>query len=225
MVINNKCYCANEGDIVFINSGEIHFFETTNEICTLDICTFDPLILYNFETNFGAIKTHIKAKEIIENGLENQISSCFSNLFSEKSNDDFSSKIIMKSDILKIYGILIRNFKEEKKDEVHLAKFNSFHKIVEYISDNYNESITLEFLAKKFNYNHIYLSSVFSSYIGVSFKYFLDNVRVSKSIELLTETTLTISEIALNCGFSNIRTFNNVFKKITGTTPKNVRKS
>ncbi len=223
MTINNQTFLVSPGDMVIINSGEIHRFEMRSEVCIVDICTFDPLILYNFGTDYSITKTHIKANEIAECGIEEQISDCFNNLFSEKNNGDSSSKIIMQADILKIYGLLSRNFQEEKKDEASLSKLNSFHKIIEYISDNYSEEITLESLSKKFNYSTVYISSSFSTCAGVNFKYYLDNVRVSKSIEFLNETTLTISQIALNCGFSNIRTFNNVFKKITGSTPKAVR--
>ena len=54
---------------------------------------------------------------------------------------------------------------------------------------------------------------------GIDFVTYLNMVRVEKAAELLKGTSLKITDIALRCGFDNVRTFNRVFKEVTGTTP------
>ncbi len=223
IIISNKKYFIKPGDIIVIKSGEIHRFENKEHDNCLDIFTFDPLILYNSVADFGALKTHIKYEELKAAGIDKQIEDCFSNLFSEVLNQDSSSKILLKANLLKMYGLLLRYFEDKNETNGNLSKLIVIRNIIEYIFDNYNEDITLAALSDKFNYSPQYISSAFATCAGVNFKHYLDNIRVSKSIQMLQETNMSISKIATECGFDNIRTFNNVFKKVAGVTPKNIR--
>ena len=49
--------------------------------------------------------------------------------------------------------------------------------------------------------------------------------RISKACEMLAETELPVSEIALLCGFGGISQFNRSFRADTGTTPRDYRKN
>ncbi len=223
IIINNEKYSVQPGDIIVIKSGEIHRFENKEHDNCLDIVTFDPLILYNSAIDFGILKTHIKYEELKEAGVDKKIEECFCDLLSEIENKDSSAKILLKANLLKMYGLLLRYFENKDVSNGKLSKLIAIRNIIEYISDNYKEDITLMSLADRFNYSPQYISSAFATYAGVNFKYYLDNIRVFRAIEMLQETGMSISEIATNCGFDNIRTFNNVFKKITGDCPKSFR--
>lgn len=59
---------------------------------------------------------------------------------------------------------------------------------------------------------------------GVNFKSYLDNIRIQKATDLLLTTDMPITEISTNVGYENIRTFNNVFKKLLGKTPTDYKK-
>ena len=50
-------------------------------------------------------------------------------------------------------------------------------------------------------------------------------MRINRACKLLGEDSLNITEIANECGFSTIRTFNRVFLKTVGMTPKAYRNS
>jgi len=223
IIVNNEKYFIQPGDIIVIKSGEIHRFENREYDNCLDIFTFDPLILYNSASDFGILKTHIKSKELKEAGIDKEIDECFLELLEEVKKQDVSAKIIIMANLLKMYGLLLRYFENKDVSNGNLSKLVAIGNIIEYISDNYSEDITLASLADRFNYSPQYISSLFATHAGVNFKYYLDNIRISKAIEKLQETNFSISEIAADCGFDNIRTFNNVFKKIVGDTPKNIR--
>ena len=75
------------------------------------------------------------------------------------------------------------------------------------------------------NYTPTYVSTLFVSCAGVNFKTYLDNFRVKKAADMLCSTQQTITDIASQCGYDNVRTFNNAFRRVTGQSPSQLRKN
>lgn len=223
--VNGKSYTAGEGDIIFVNVGEFHNIDYNHGKCKIGICTFSSSILHSIGGDIGVVSTHIKFDKIKELGIENEINECFDNLYIEIKNEEKYSNVLFQANLIKICGLLLRNFEKIKIDKGDLSKSISFQKILEYISQNYSDKITLESVSAEFNYNPVYISRLFNARVGVNFKYYLDNFRVRKATEMLLETDMTIAEISSACGYENIRTFNNVFKKVVGIPPSNIRKT
>ena len=95
-----------------------------------------------------------------------------------------------------------------------------YQKVISYISTHYTEDITLEDTANRFGYNTKYLSHALHTLTGIHFRELLSQYRVAKAKELLiTQRNRSISDIALECGFTAQNTFNRTFKKMTGMTP------
>ena len=82
---------------------------------------------------------------------------------------------------------------------------------------------TLSKLAGILDVNSAYLSRVFKKEMGQNFVDFQTKIRVEKSIELLLDTKLSLSDISIYCGFSDKHYFGQVFKKKTGMTPTEYR--
>ena len=57
----------------------------------------------------------------------------------------------------------------------------------------------------------------------MTFQEFVADVRISRACELLGSTSLSVTEIALECGFGEMTTFNRTFKKYRDTTPTKYR--
>ena len=74
-------------------------------------------------------------------------------------------------------------------------------------------------LAEQFHLNPQYISQLFKSEIGVNFLAYLTNIRMEKAKKLLLSTSLSITEIAQQCGYGDYRVFTKVFKKTEGSTP------
>ncbi|MBQ8510346.1 MAG: AraC family transcriptional regulator [Clostridia bacterium] len=68
-----------------------------------------------------------------------------------------------------------------------------------------------------------YLSSLIKKNTGYTFKEHLHNLRINKARLLLRDTSLSISEVAMESGFLSIRTFNRVFIERSGMTPRDWR--
>ncbi len=95
-----------------------------------------------------------------------------------------------------------------------------YQKVISYISTHFTEDITLEHTANKFGYNPKYLSHTLHALTAVHFRELLAHYRINHAKHLLiAHRNKSISEIALDCGFTAQNTFNRTFKKIVGMTP------
>ena len=105
------------------------------------------------------------------------------------------------------------------------SDYELLHTTLSYIQDNYTSNISLRSLAKKLGYSYTYLSRYLNNVMGISFVDFINENRINYALYLLKNTKNTITDIAYECGYSSIRTFNRNFLKITNTTPKAYRHS
>lgn len=108
--------------------------------------------------------------------------------------------------------------KQEKlKENQHYKKIQESR---DFIAANYgNCSLGVEQLAERLGYSSNYFSRIFKNITGYYVNDYIRQVRVIKAQELLTDTSLTISEIAEMTGFTTDNYFYSIFKKETGMTP------
>ena len=68
-----------------------------------------------------------------------------------------------------------------------------------------------------------YMAPMFKTYTGKSINEYINYLRVNESARLLENKDLKIIDIAFSVGFESLVTFNRVFKKETGKTPRDYR--
>lgn len=95
--------------------------------------------------------------------------------------------------------------------------------IVEYIQENYNEELYLDSLAERFNTTPKYLSKMLKQHLGISFKTYLTQLRISKAEELLLDKSIKINDISKEVGFLNHSSFIRAFKIKNGISPSEYR--
>ncbi len=96
---------------------------------------------------------------------------------------------------------------------------------VEYIKANYMLELSLKTVASDFKINAAYLGQLFKSETTQSFSVFLNETRIENAKKMLLGTNLTLSVISQRCGYPNTSYFYNIFKKHTGQTPSQYRRS
>lgn len=92
--------------------------------------------------------------------------------------------------------------------------------VIEYIHQHLHQEIQLADLADVAKMSQFYFCRLFKQSIGTSPYQYLIQQRVERAKHLLQYEEMTISEIALECGFSNQSHFTNRFQQVTGVTPK-----
>ncbi|MFD0675702.1 MULTISPECIES: helix-turn-helix transcriptional regulator [unclassified Paenibacillus] len=97
--------------------------------------------------------------------------------------------------------------------------------MIRYINDNYMEKLYLENIASKFHFNPSYLSYRFKEVTGISFVDYVNSVRIQEAKKLLVKSNSPVTEVAMQCGFTNLTHFGRVFKGLTGITPTLFRRN
>jgi AraC family transcriptional regulator len=82
-----------------------------------------------------------------------------------------------------------------------------------------------DILADRLNYEYNYLSSLFSAVEGITLEQYIIRQKIERVKELLFYDELTLSEIAHKLGYSSVAHLSGQFKKITGFTPSELKKS
>ncbi len=98
-------------------------------------------------------------------------------------------------------------------------------KIITYVNTDLSADLSLKSLSEQLSVNASYLSTLFSKEVGMSLTKFVNQKRIEHSKKLLLATDMPIKSIALKCGISDVYYFSRLFKQITGTTPKEYRKT
>jgi AraC family transcriptional regulator len=82
-----------------------------------------------------------------------------------------------------------------------------------------------DILADELNHDYNSLSNLFSSVEGITIEQYIIRQKIERAKELLFYDELNLSEIALKLGYSSVAHLSSQFKKITGLTPSELKKS
>lgn len=94
-----------------------------------------------------------------------------------------------------------------------------------YIQTHYATKILQEDIAQQLHISVRYLSKLFKSYMGVTLSNYINIYRINRSIELMQDTNLTLTEIALQVGFKDSQHYSKVFGRVINATPSQYRKT
>ncbi len=116
---------------------------------------------------------------------------------------------------------------------LHLAPYNQdlnkkpysddMEIVAQYIRNNYQQDISMQYLANAVHISQSYLSQKFHSIYGTSPLQYMIDRRIDAAKKLLCTTDYKIKEIAASVGYSSQLDFSNIFKKRTGLSPKAYR--
>ena len=96
--------------------------------------------------------------------------------------------------------------------------------IIDYVEKNYTEKLSLTTISQKYNYTLQHVSTLFKQEVGMNFQEYVQSVRIKESCRLLINTNQKVSNIATKVGYTNIKYFNEVFKRHMEMTPRDFRK-
>ena len=219
--IGDKLFEVNEGDIILISRGTIH----------KSIYSGSPIERYllNFPENYIDDVLSEDVKNLFEKNIYHapkdiipQILSVFQKLSVECDDTDKYSDIITMGCMTELFTIMLRHPCEqtERDDISNLPVENA----TAYITEHYNEPLTLEGMAELTSLSVSYFSRLFKTITGFGFKEYLTIIRLKQAQSLLLHTDTSICKIAYECGFNDSNYFSVVFKDFTGISPLKYRK-
>lgn len=202
--LNEQTLTLNQGDVLFIDSFDIHSNNDGKMLCLI--------IPEIFLGDFKQAQKGMKAKKQYFSDKNEKILKIIKNIGENKH-----------SNLLKLGGlinILLGEILDRTLLDKEFQKKNPLilREILEYIDKHLDEKISLEKLAKAIGYSKSHVSHVLAQNIGPDLRTYLNKLRLSKFISLKTANN-KISSTAKACGFDSMETFYRNFKKEYGCSP------
>lgn len=98
------------------------------------------------------------------------------------------------------------------------------YRVTDYLSRNFRQPLRLETVAHDLGISSYQLSRFLTQKLDMSFSRYLSQLRIAEAQRLLVSTSLSITQIAFDCGFETQRSFNRRFQELTGATPSCYRR-
>lgn len=210
VMLDDTMFNITQQQCIFCHSGRVHYISASPDslllVCLFDEKMYDPITspfaLENpvFEDRYGILP---KLSEI-RHELQNQP------IFFECRTEAMIGEILV--DIFR--GEPLRKAQWQFSDVITRYKQLLNHIDLEY------EHITYQNAVQFMNMSDAYFSRYFKRQAGMTFSQYLNVVRIEKAVQLLNSApTMKITDVMLRCGFNTIRSFNRVFREVTGFTP------
>jgi YesN/AraC family two-component response regulator len=231
--VNGKVYFVNPGDLIIFNNVEPHGCQVLQDELKVVAMVFSSSFISEY-SDFSQMEylqpfiergSNFRNKVDRESEIAAEIIWILREILQEWEKKELGYRLMIRADVLRILTLLIRCYQDDTKGQelLHEKKkaMKRLQEAFDYIDSHYAEKITLEETAKMVYMSPNYFSSYFHKATETSFSDYVTMQRIRKANELLSTTEKSINEIAMECGFPNISNFYRLYKKHTGTSPRN----
>ena len=213
-----------QGDIIIYNANLVHEEESSPE---------KPMALY-FMGLGGLRLTELPSNHLLPPGLDyvyptgkyaELFTACFDRMIPEFEKKEPFFAEITQNLAMTLVMYMFRIINEQNTEASQLLQSNASVRLATiYIQNHLHEAMTLEEIAKHCHMSKFYLSHQFTQVQGISLSKYILQSRITKSMQLLRETTMSVKEIAEAVGFHDVPYFCRTFKKETNLTPLQYRR-
>ena len=230
--ISGENYIGKPGDAFVVSPGNLHFMGS--QTGTVDYFTFlFPLKYIAFRTddmlddklieplNSGHLMISPEIKDTVKEQCE-QLARVYAAEIDEsesKITGQIRKKIILLQFIHELWkkGFIVENDTTGR---------NTVEKeMVSYIQQNYTGKILLREFGEQFHLSEKYISRYFKEHFHITLSQYVTYLRLEHAKQMLQETNISVTEVAMQSGYQNISYFIRSFKKTYGVSPLKYRKS
>ena len=205
--VNGNKFTVCPGDILYLSNQSLYNMNIHNEKYQFIFCDFE------FE-DITAKNSNVYSPDKVFN-TENK----FQALLKAYNNSQFADCM---SYLYGIYGIIAKTNAGAYLENNTKSKIRN---IKSYIDANfYDKSINVSHLAEKLGMSEVYFRKLFKMQYNISPSQYIIAKRIEKSKKLLKYPFLSISDCAVQSGFSTVQYFTRTFTNINGITPDKFRK-
>ena len=226
-LIEGKSYNLQLGDIVLINTRELH-----QAIVNSMKIPYERIVLWINKSFLQGLSTpeidltlcfeSIAKKNVIRADVEDQqnIKIQLNKLLSLENYKGPGKNLLYKAYIIEL-AIYLNNlvFNDKSHLDITVQKNHLIEEIIEYINNHIDEDITIDELSKEFYLSKFHLSREFSKHTGTTIHRYI----VQKKLILAKELILKgypINSVYKQAGFGDYSNFFRSFKNEYGVTPK-----
>ncbi len=174
-----------------------------------------------FKSDFNTVNVFelIKTNTVITIENKRDAEDLFYNLIFKNNCVAPAARIMYRNSyLMMILALFIDN---AMTDGITLSRYGvDFEKIISYMYDNMHRDLSVSELASLAHLSNDYFSQLFRQTFFVSPVKFLNEMRIERAKELLSEGEMKITEVAEKVGFNDVSHFNKTFKKQVGYSPR-----
>ncbi len=209
--------CAGDAFIVFPN--KIHQYQRIGHESYF-VSIFPPDLCPEFQSIF---KYKVPVSPVIKNVAENsRILPLIQSIVEANEGKAPYYETISKGYFLVLLGELFQRMQFEDSKS---SDGNTIKAVLNYCAENYTRDIQLESISRALHISKYYVSHLFSQKLRMGFNEYIGMLRISDACGILVSQDKSITEVAYAVGFNSTRSFNRLFVKYTGLTPKQYKKS
>lgn len=231
IICENRNYTLRPYDILIIHKGAIHELKTSTHGSRY-IMHFELETFYNFEdihTLVSSLPCVIYLSKDVSSKLYQSIHKSLQSIIKEYYANSPYSNIMIQSKLLSILTILGRGKLclpvHDSNRHINFEHSKLYLLTLDYIHKNYSRNITLDEISIHAGFSKYHFSRLYKQYSNETFYYTLNRIRMKQASIYLKESSLSIPEIAIQCGFHNISSFIRMFKLHYHMTPVQYKKS
>ena len=225
VVIEDNDFDLKSEDIILVDSNKKHYIYVDDEalVCRINI-SYDMLVEM-LDDEYVMFLCNILTEK--DTGYED-IRSIIKDIIYLKMEDDRKNAFRLMECYGRLLNCFVRNFRVTISEDSRETGYNDAERIrdlLNYININYQDPINLANLADQMFVSVSTLSRNFKKATGMKFPDYVNQIRMHYAISDLLNTNKSITEIAVDNGFSSPSSFNRVFREMYNTTPSQYKKS
>lgn len=235
-----ETYILSEGSGIFVNANKLHLSKPVKgfEDSLMISIVVSTKLLYS-DTESIIYKKYIKpviecsslAYLILDKSVswKEEIVSDLLNIYELKSDKKFGFELMIKNKLCSIWQSIVLNTSHIYLNEKHALGCNSssqhrLKQMLEFIHNNYFKNITIDDIAESANISRSECFRCFKKMINTKPFTYLTDFRLEKSVQLLAETDIPVSDICYSCGFNHSSYYGKLFREKFGISPSAYRK-
>lgn len=230
---NSQSYEIKPGNLMIINSNEIHYGEALSQHLVYYIVKVDLNFLLSSHGDFCQIKyinPLLQGRTRFQNHIiqDDQLTTEIQKIFEEYTQQHTGCELAIKAHLYHIIVLLLRNYEQKtllkNMQERQQKSIHQLRTVLEYVDQHYSENISLSQMANLSNMSNQHFCRVFKNITGKRPMDYINYLRINKAVALLEKSNFNISEIAMAVGFDDSNYFSRLFKKYQKTSPSALRK-
>ena len=237
MDIGNRQLTFSAGDLILIYPQIVHsFYLKEAGTCTFRHIHFYPNLFLEWyinpdDSNPSNLLTSLipPFNNYFHLSADQKISAAVDKIIEESGEKNMLSDAMANLHIAELLLCLIGL--TQKKSALMLKKDSHLPTQLQYVSfaltyihENYDQKILIPDIAAHLNISARYLNKIFFQHMNLTILNYINMYRINQAIDLMTNTTLTLTEIAIQAGCKDSQHFSKLFKNIIGLPPNRYRK-
>lgn len=222
-------FILQEGDLILINSGVIHSLSATEGERLIFQADF-PLLhnVADIESALSNIPPALLITEENAPDIHGRLRELMLDIYKEYFSESILASAAIYAKLIEMLVLIGRKYTGEgiksdvtkSKQKEYTAKFIY---VCQYIQEHCTEDLSLDDAASLAGFSKYHFTRLFKNFTGSSFYKYLNKKRIEHAEKLLVDPEISITEVALQSGFSSLSAFIRMFKIIKDCTPTEFR--